>query len=60
MSGLVTPELRVGYWNIRGLAAPLRAMIMFTNTAFVSDSYVLKGSHASSGLSYLFRRGISN
>ena len=36
------PSLSVGYWNIRGLAAPLRMMLMYTNTAFNCEMYDLK------------------
>lgn len=35
-------ELVVAYWGIRGLAAPLRAMLMYSETPFKSVSYCNK------------------
>lgn len=36
---MTTPELTVGYWGIRGLAAPLRMMLMYKNVPFQAENY---------------------
>lgn len=33
--------LRVGYWNMRGLGAPLRMMCFFSNTTFKAECWIL-------------------
>ena len=33
--------IEIGYWGIRGLAAPLRAMLMYHGTPFISTNYDL-------------------
>lgn len=36
------PNITLGYWGIRGLAAPLRMMLMYKNVPFKCECYDIK------------------
>merc|ERR1719335_51027 len=38
------PKFVMGYWDIRGLAAPLRMMFEYSRAQYVDKQYSLKGS----------------
>ena len=38
---LLIPQVIVGYWNIRGLAAPIRMMCEYAGAAYTSKEYAV-------------------
>ena len=39
MASMASSQITIGYWSIRGLAAPLRMMMMHANVPFHSATY---------------------